>query len=549
MNNQKKSSISDMDNTNSAGVDVITMDNKKTYKEKKRLADTVGKYMRKLAVFCCCICLVGQLAGAPVLTAQASGKKTETETEAKTEKSSKDSKTKTDDKKEQKVEIGKKTKASAYIKAKDWPKAPSIEAGAAVLMEAETGTVLYAKNPDTQLYPASITKIMTALLTLEDSKLTDKVVYEGEALRELPPNYTALTVTPGEKMTVEDCLNGLIIKSFNNVANALAVHDAGSIAAFAEKMNERAVQAGAKNTHFNNPSGEHEKNHYTTAYDMSMIMRECVQIDDFVKIAGSRVYTLQPTNKRKESLDIYALDKMLFPTSEHYYEYYVCGKTGYTDQARNTLVSYAEKDDMKLICVVMQCGKGVQYKDTEALFEYGFDNFRVADASETEERFTLKDAGILASENMESAASFNIEIPEGSLVVLPSGVSLNKIDTEIQYLTDAEDGCFAEVDYVYQDTVVGRARLKMSSTAADDSESFDFDSHAETESVESTAQNGSDKEDTLSDIWSRTKNIDVRIIIGAAAAIVIVVILCIIRNVRKKDNRIHFNKKGRRRRK
>lgn len=507
----------------------------KEYK-KKRLFDMIREYVRKFMVLCCCMCLLGEISGAHMITAFAAGTQAET-------KETDD--TKNDAEKEQKVEIGKDTEASAYIKAKDWPKGPSVEAEGAVLMEAETGTVLYAKNPDTQLYPASITKIMTALLTLEDSKLTDTVVYEGEAFRELPPNYTALTVSQGEEMTVEDCLNGLLLKSYNNVANALAVHDAGTIAAFAEKMNERAVQAGAKNTHFNNPSGEHETNHYTTPYDMCMIMRDCIQIDEFVKIAGARVYTLQPTNKRKEEIDIYALHKMLFPTSEYYYEYCVCGKTGYTDQARNTLVTYAEKDGMKLICVVMGCGKGVQYSDSEALFDYGFSNFSVVDASDSEERFTLRDAGIFASEGMMSASSFNIEIPEESLVVLPTGVGLNKVDTEIQYLENAEDGCFAEVDYKYQDTVVGSARLKMSTAATGDTDAFDFDSHAETESsAETESINGNNQ---LNDIWSRTKNIDVRVIIAVIAAIVLIVIIGIVITIRKKDNRIHFNKKRRRR--
>lgn len=509
----------------------------------KRLLGTAGKYIRRFAALCCCMCLLGEMTGIQAMTVYASG--TQAETKASSEAKAETKKAEKKSQKEQKVEIGKKTKASAYIKAKDWPKGPSVEAEGAVLMEAETGTVLYAKNPDTQLYPASITKIMTALLTLEDSKLTDTVVYEGEAFRELPPNYTALTVSPGEKMSVEDCLSGLLMKSYNNVANALAVHDAGSIAAFADKMNERAVQAGAKNTHFNNPSGEHEKNHYTTAYDMCMIMRDCIQIDKFNEIAGARAYTMQATNKRKEKFDIYALHKMLFPSSEYYYEYCVCGKTGYTDQARNTLVTYAEKDGMKLVCTVMKCGKGVHYKDTEALFDYGFSNFNVIDASDSEERFTLKDAGIFAFEGMASSSSFNIEIPEESLVILPTGIGLNKVDAEIQYLTDAGDGCFAEVDYKYQDTIVGSARLKMSSTVASSTGSFDFDSHAKKESMIEAESSSQDNQ--LKDIWSRTKNIDVRIIIGIAIAVVLIVIICIIVTIRKKDNRIHFNKKHRRR--
>ena len=479
------------------------------------------KNIRRFFVFICIICILGGMTGGEILTASASGSK-------------------------EKVEIGKKTSASNYIKAKDWPAGPEVEAEGAVLMEAETGTVLYAKNPDTQLYPASITKIMTALLTVENNSMTDTVVYEGEAFRELPPNYAYLTVSQGEKMSVEDCLSALLMISANNVANALAVHDAGTIAAFADRMNERAVQAGAKNTHFNNPSGEHEKNHYTTPYDMCRIMRECIQYEDFVRIAGARFYTLKSTNKRKEEMDIYALHSMLFPTRSEYYEYCVCGKTGYTDQAGNTLITYAEKDGMKLICCVMKCAKGVSYSDTRTLFEYGFDNFSVVDASGNDKRFTLEDAGIFSSKDLASTSSFDIEIPESSYVVLPSGVGLNKVDTDIWYLENAEDGCFAEIDYKYEGMTVGSARLKMSSTATSESDGFDFDSHAKVDETEAAVD--SESKTGLEDIWSRTKNIDVRIIIAVIVVIVLILTVCIITVIRKKDDRIRFDKKRRRRR-
>ncbi len=513
----------------------------KKYDTGKRLIQGAGKYIRKFIMLSCVICFLGEMTGEQALTAYAAGtEKTSSSETAAAEKTSEQA-----DAGKEKVEIGRKTSASAYIKAKDWPEGPSIESAGAVLMEAETGTVLYAKNPDTQLYPASITKIMTALITLEDSRLTDTVVYEGEAFRELPLNYAYIPVSPGEEMSVEDCLSALLMKSANNVANALAVHDAGTIAEFAEKMNERAEQAGAKNTHFNNPSGEHESNHYTTPYDMCRIMRDCIQYEDFVRIAGARVYTLKATNKRKEEYDIYALHSMLFPSRSEYYEYCVCGKTGYTDQAGNTLVTYAEKDGMKLICCVMKCGKGGTYRDTEALFEYGFSNFSVVDVSGIDDRFTLKDAGIFASGDLASTSSFNIEIPESSYVVLPSGVGLSKVDTDISYLTDAEDGCFAEIDYKYEDMIVGSARLKMSSTAEGSSERFDFDSHAETETE--TGEN-SESSSGLEDIWSRTKTIDIRIIIAVSAAVVLIIVICIASSVRRKDDRINFKKKRRRRR-
>lgn len=491
----------------------------KKYDDYGRLLRKTGRYIRKFMVICCMVCLFGGLTGQQMLTVCASGG--------------------------EKAEIGKKTSASAYIKAKDWPKGPAVESVSAVLMEVNTGTVLYAKNPDTQLYPASITKIMTALLTLEHSKLTDTVVYEGEAINALPPGYVSINAVEGEEMSVEECLRALLMYSANDVANALAVHDAGTIADFAVKMNERAEQAGAKNTHFNNPSGLHESNHYTTAYDMCCIMRECIQYDAFNEIAGDRLYTLKANNKRKEDFTFAAKHHMVFPTSPDYYEYCVSGKTGYTSEAGNTLITYAEKDGMKLVCCVMKAGSGVAYTDTKALFNYGFDNFSVIDVSGEEERFTLKDAGIFASKDMASDASFNISIPEECYVVLPSGVGLNKVDTDIRYLKDAQDGCFAEIDYKYEDMLVGSARLKMSSTESAGEEHFDFASHAgeETESaVNSETDNG------LKDIWNQTKNIDVRIVITVIAVVVFAAAAGIIIAVRRKDDRIRFDRKRKRRR-
>lgn len=493
-------------------------------KVRKQFAFRIGKAFRNLVMIGCAM---GMLATSVGMSVSATG--TVTATEMKNEK-----------KTEKKVEIGKKTSASAYITAKDWPKGPSVESGGAVLMEAETGTVLYAKNPDTLFYPASITKIMTALLTLENSKLTDTVTFTKEALDDVPPGYVMIPVLDGEKMSVNDALHVLLLYSSNDIANGLAISHSGSIKEFSKVMNERAAQAGAKNTHFSNPSGLHETTHYTTPYDMCRIMRECIKWDAFNEIGGERIYTLNKNNKRKKAFTFAAKHKMLFPSSEYYYKYMVSGKTGYTSQANNTLITYAEKDGMKLICCTMKGGHGVAYKDTKALFEYGFDHFKVVDASSSDKRFTLKDAGIFASGDSPLADSFQIEIPEGSKVVLPSGVGLNKVDTDIRYLKKAEDGCFAEVDYQYEGMLVGTARLKMISHLKDESDAFHFESSQETE----TAQEHS--KDALQDIWNRTRNIDVRIVLAVAVLVVALIVYIVIKTIRRRDGRIHFNRKRKR---
>lgn len=470
-----------------------------------------------------------------------------------------------------KPKIGKATSASRYITAEDWPEEPKVDAYSAVLMEVETGTVLYAKNPDTQMYPASITKIMTALLTLENCKLTDQMTFSEEAIKALPPNYVSMGAAVGEQMKVEDCVNALLIYSANDAANCLAVHQAGSIPAFVKLMNQRAKEAGAKKTHFNNPSGLHEENHYTTAYDMCRILRACAKLDTFNEIAGRRTYTIPRTNKNPERV-YYAKHKMLFPTHSAYYPYVVSGKTGYTDEAGNTLVTYAEKDGLKLVCCVMKCGQGITYKDTKTLFEYGFNNFHMADASGIDNRFTLTDVGIFGTEDVDSFSNFRIALKNQSPVVLPTGAGFSKIETKLEYLPEIEDNCFAEVEFQYEGMTVGTARLQFLGNSAGSGETFNFDTDegaevAEGSGEEETAGNGyaessgeptaaGENADALNggnklffeDIWSQTKTVDIRVAaaIAVVAAVIIAVIVTAI--IKKKDDRIRYDTKRRRRR-
>lgn len=349
-----------------------------------------------------------------------------------------------------------------YVTAKDWPEAPDIGAEAAVLIEADSGTVLYAKNADSKRYPASITKILTALITIENSDLSDTLVFEGEALDPLPSGYVSIEPSDGEQMSVEDCLYGLLLYSANDAANALAVHDSGTIAAFAEKMNERAARAGATHTHFSNPSGLAEETHYTTAYDMAMILRACIQEEEFVKIAGSLSYTIPATNKHA-SRYVEMRHQMLKKNSSNYYEYYVAGKTGFTTPSGHTLVTYAEKDGLKLICSVMQCEEGVQYQSTRALFDYGFDNFRLLTESEVESDTSRLNTGIPALNELQGNDLFSLEKVNSSAVILPRGLSLSDLEVSVALLNPQQesDHCFAEAEYNYEGMKLGSTRLRI----------------------------------------------------------------------------------------
>lgn len=239
-------------------------------------------------------------------------------------------------------------------------------------MDAATGTVLFSKNGDKQFYPASITKLMTALLVAENCSLDDKVTFSATATTNLEAGAVSINMTAGDVMSVRQCLYALLLKSANEVGNALAEHVAGSNAKFAEMMNAKAVALGCTNTHFTNPHGLNDSNHYTTPHDMALIARAAFQNDVVKTVASTRTYTLPATIKNPSGLTVTIGHKMLNPNDARYYPGVIGGKTGYTSKAGNTLVTAVEKDGVRLIAVIMK-SKSTHYTDTKALFDYGYE--------------------------------------------------------------------------------------------------------------------------------------------------------------------------------
>lgn len=250
---------------------------------------------------------------------------------------------------------------------------PTVEAEGAVLMDAATGKVLFGKNQDTQFYPASITKVMTALLVLERCSLNDVVTFSASATTNLESGAVSLKITEGDQLTVEQALYGLLLKSANEIGNGLAEHVGGSISGFADLMNEKAKSLGCKNTHFVNPHGLNDSTHKTTPYDMALILRAALQNDTFRKIDSTLTYEF-PATKNAGARTITMGHKMMYPSDSRYYQGIIGGKTGYTSLAGNTLVTGAERDGVRLIAVVMK-SKGTHYTDTKAMLDYGFANY------------------------------------------------------------------------------------------------------------------------------------------------------------------------------
>ena len=247
---------------------------------------------------------------------------------------------------------------------------PEVAAEGAVLLNAATGEVLYGKNQDQQFYPASITKVMTALVVLEHCNLNETVTFSETATTNLESGAVALGVSAGDQLTVEQSLYGLLLKSANEIGNGLAEHVCGSVSAFADLMNAKAKELGCKNTHFANPHGLNNENHKTTPYDMALILRAAVANDTFRKIDTTTSYQF-PAIKNAAARTITMGHKMMYKTDSRYYEGIIGGKTGYTSKAGNTLVTAVERDGVRLIAVVMKA-KGTHYTDTRAMLDYGF---------------------------------------------------------------------------------------------------------------------------------------------------------------------------------
>ena len=369
----------------------------------------------------------------------------------------------------------------------NWPAGPAIYAESAIVMEADTGMILYAKDMEAKNYPASITKILTALITLERCQLNEEVTYSYHATHSIEAGSSSIARTEGEILTVEESLYALMLSSANECANALAEHIAGTNEDFAVLMNEKVKELGCVNTNFSNPSGLHDENHYTCAYDMALITRAALQNDDFRRIAGTNYYTLRATNKNDEELWMQNHHYMIAPyrTDKYLDDTIFAGKTGYTTDALNTLVTCGKRNDMDIIVVTMRtrstAEKGVPlFTDTAALLDYA-NNFRKLNISENEKTFVVGNAYdfSIESDDLDTSASL-ISIDKLSTVILPNNVSFSDAVPSIT-LEEHEGGNKAYLTYEYADQIVGRASITLEESTEKE---FNF---SETESEEHTS--------------------------------------------------------------
>lgn len=344
--------------------------------------------------------------------------------------------------------------------APDWPNNVSTLAEGSIVMEVESGTVLFGKNLHTTYFPASITKILTALIVLENCEMDEIVTFSHNAVYNVESGSSNAGLDEGDQLTVKDTLYALMLKSANEAANALAEHVGGSIDGFSVMMNEKAESLGCVDSNFANPSGLNNPDHYTSAYDMGLIACAAAQNEDFVEIASTTYYDLPVTKINVDGLRIYPGHKMLKKNlDEYYYPGIIWGKTGYTSLAGNTLVTCAERDGMMLVTVVLN-GQQTHYVDTKALLDFGFSNFKQLTIADYDTTYTSIENDMTIS-GLSSANLDRLNLEEDRYIVVPNDAEFTDAVSSISYdlPATAPEGAIAQINYTYNDRKIGSTYL------------------------------------------------------------------------------------------
>ena len=394
----------------------------------------------------------------------------------------------------------------------NWPQGPGTYGEAAIVMEVGTGAILYAKNIDDHHYPASITKVLTALVALENGQLTDTVTFSHDSVAFLQPGDSSVGLKEGNIISLDQALHATLLASANEAA--YAVGESVGINAgydynwFLEQMNTRCKELGGENSNFVNTNGLHDPNHYTCARDMALIGRELFKYPEFFSIVQTLNYEI-PESETTEQHVFQQKHKMLIPGNSNYYEYAIGGKTGYTSDALSTLITMADNGNLQLVCVVLRTHGANIYPDTRNLFDYAFANFQKISVEENE-----------TSEDVDECSGY---------VVVPNGVEFTDLDMEI--IPDGGTSTEATLEYRYDDQVVGSARAVLS-------QSYLAEHAQKVQDVkELRAQTKEKSEDNEKNLWEKLvekfgkKSLAEKIIILVASILLLVLIAVFLRTM------------------
>lgn len=413
----------------------------------------------------------------------------------------------------------------------NWPEGPAIGAEAAILIEMNTHTILYAKNIDERLYPASTTKIMTCLLAAQNCDLNDKVTFSHSAVYNVPSDGSNMGMDEGETITLEQAMYGVLVGSANEAASAVGEHVAATLGkeatteSFAQIMNEKAKELGCKNTHFMNANGLYDDNHYTSAYDLALIGCEFFNNEILCKMSSTPTYNIPPSSTQPDDIWINSKNK-LFKNREYAYPYLLGSKTGFVSQSRQTLVSGAQKDGIKLVCVVFMEETPAQFEDTIKLFNYGFENFKRLMIGDYETKYSIDNLDLFDTDSdLFGDSTPLMTLEKDSYIVVPATAEFDDVSSKVTYSDETASDVIATIEYSYSDVCVGTCDITFSSTKP---EQFDFSSKEESE-IDKTSSAMTQLQDSVQNvIFINIKKVIIGILITAGLIILIMVFLSIL---------------------
>lgn len=401
----------------------------------------------------------------------------------------------------------------------DWPADTGVQSEAGIVMDMDSGAVLFAQNIHVQLPPASITKLLTALVVAEHASMDEQVTFSHDAVYNVESGSgNKLGLEEGDVLSVKDSLSVMLLQSSNQAANALAEHVAGSREAFADMMNEKAEALGCRESNFENPSGLNDEAQLTSAYDMALIGAAAFSDPEILEICSAKKATLPPTKNNTEGRT-YSLEHKLVVTedgtSEYYYPEAVAGKTGYTSLAGQTLVTYAVKDDRRQVAVTLKSTQKTHYSDTKTILDFGFKRFKNVNVAENETHYITGEEPVEI--NGVSYLPSELYLDDTAVITLPNDAEFGDADQYLQteIPENHPEGAVGRIIYSYNDRQIGVAWLyttKALSSAAEPSQ----------EAPEQTDPSSSKEP-------SEKKGIslpDGRLIAGAGAAVLLLIAVC-----------------------
>jgi len=349
----------------------------------------------------------------------------------------------------------------------NWPQGPAIGAKSAILMEMNTHTILYAKNIHEKSYPASTTKILTCLLAMQNCTMDETITFSRDSIYDVPNDASKLGgVNTGDTMSMEQALYCVLVQSANDVANAVGEHVAEklgkekSVKAFSELMNEKVASLGGTDSHFSNCNGLFDENHYTSAYDLALVGCEFFGNEMLCKMSSTPSYHFRLKPDDEDDMWI-ASKNQLYKGKPYAYQYLLGSKTGFVSQSRQTLVSAAEKNGMKLVCVIFMDETPYQFEDTITLFQYGFENFQRVSIKDNETKYNIDTLDFFDTENdLFGDSTPLISIENDKYVILPNTAEFSDTISTLTYTKQPHDtNVIASINYTYSDVPVGGCDL------------------------------------------------------------------------------------------